>query len=294
MSRKSLGPLCLLLIGGFGGLPAAAQPEADGLYAGLITSLGTFWCRLEFERAPRTVANFLTLAEGTRPWIDFPKAQIVQRPFYDGLTFHRVISGFMVQGGSPNGRGTDGPGYQFADEFHAELRHSQPGILSMANSGENSNGSQFFVTVTNTPWLDDVHSIFGEVVEGMDVVHAISQVPRDPTNDRPLTPVALQEVQILRRGLAAESFDPGAVLPALPAVRKVPVALEPLGEAMKLHLQPGPQTFLHVFASDDFTQWVYGSTKVAITNLDIGGFLGAPALSYPHVFLRALEGDTER
>lgn len=207
------------------GLPTRAEPTADGLYAGFITSRGNFWCRLEYRLTPRTVANFVSLAEGTRPWIDFANSKIVQRPFYTGITFHRVITNFMIQGGSPNGNGTDGPGYQFADEFAASLRHTQPGTLSMANSGPNSNGSQFFVTVEPTPWLDNKHTIFGQVVEGLDVVYDINKVPTSPANDRPLTPVVIQEVRILRVGTEAQAFDPAALVKPLPTVSVIPTAL---------------------------------------------------------------------
>lgn len=208
-----------------GALPAVAEPTTDGLYAGFITSRGNFWCRLEHRLVPRTVANFVSLAEGTRPWIDFAHSQIVQRPFYNGITFHRVITNFMIQGGSPNGNGTDGPGYQFADEFAASLRHAQPGMLSMANSGPNSNGSQFFVTVEPTPWLDDKHTIFGQVVEGLEVVYDINKVPTSPANDRPLTPVVIQEVRILRVGAEAQAFNPAALAKPLPTVSVIPTAL---------------------------------------------------------------------
>lgn len=201
-----------------------ADPTSDGLYARFQTTLGTFWCRLEFERAPRTVANFVSLAEGTRPWLDYQRATVSRRPFYDGLTFHRVVQGFVIQGGSPNGRGTDDPGYRFKDEFHPQLRHSAAGILSMANSGTNSNGSQFFVTLTNTPALDDKHSVFGSVAEGLDVVFTIGAVAVN-SNSVPLTPVLMQAVTIVRRGAAALAFDPAKVTPPLPVVELSPAAI---------------------------------------------------------------------
>lgn len=201
-----------------------AEPTADGLYAGFFTSLGSYWCRLEYKLVPRTVGNFVGLAEGTRSWVDFSSSKIVQRPFFDRLTYHRVIDEFMIQTGSPNGQGTDGPGYEFADEFHATLRHSKPGILSMANSGANRNGSQCFVTVTNTPWLDNKHAVFGEVVEGMEVVYAISKVATG-AQDKPVTPVQLNEVRILRKGTEALAFDPAKLAKPLPEVGVVPIAL---------------------------------------------------------------------
>jgi peptidyl-prolyl cis-trans isomerase A (cyclophilin A) len=274
-------------------LPRAgkAEPTADGLYAGFITSEGSFWIQLEFVKAPRTVGNFVSLAEGTRDFIDLPASKVVRRRFYDGLTFHRVIDKFMIQGGSPNGLGNDGPGYQFADEFQADLKHSSDGILSMANSGLNSNGSQFFVTVTNTPWLDGKHSVFGKVVEGLEVVHKISKVA--VTNERPLVPVVIQEVRILRLGTAALAFDPATVNPAPPDVGVVPIAIVPSTGKLELRLQPRAKHILYVFASDDFAAWGYGSTKQTLTNLDVSTFLQGSYLDFPHAWFRALEGGFE-
>ncbi len=168
-----------------------------GTYAVLETSQGSIVCRLFEDEAPKTVANFVGLAEGTKEFTDPRSRQKVNRPFYDGLAFHRVIPGFMIQGGCPLGNGTGGPGYSFADEFHSSLRHDRPGKLSMANAGPNTNGSQFFITLAPTPWLDGRHTIFGEVVEGQEIAVKISQAARDP-NDRPRVPVILQKVRIER------------------------------------------------------------------------------------------------
>jgi len=168
-----------------------------GTYAVLETSQGNIVCRLLEKEAPKTVANFVELAEGMREFKDPRSGQKIKRPFYDGLGFHRVIPQFMIQGGCSLGDGTGGPGYTFADEFHSTLRHDRPGKLSMANSGPNTNGSQFFITVAATPWLDKRHSIFGEVVEGLDVAVKISQAPRDG-HDRPRTPVVIHKVRIER------------------------------------------------------------------------------------------------
>ena len=168
-----------------------------GTYAVFETSEGTIVCRLFEKEAPKTVANFTSLAEGTKEFRDAKSEQAAKRPFYDALIFHRVIPGFMIQGGCPRGDGRGGPGYNFEDEFHKSLRHDKPGRLSMANSGPNTNGSQFFITVAATPWLDNRHTIFGEVVEGQEVAAKISQVARD-SQDRPKTPVALRKVRIER------------------------------------------------------------------------------------------------
>src|SRR5690349_2170735 len=157
------------------------------IYAVFDTSEGQFKAKLHADKAPQTVENFVSLAEGTK----------TGKPFFDGTVFHRVIPDFMIQGGDPEGTGRGGPGYTFADEFHASLKHDKPGLLSMANRGPNTNGSQFFVTVAPTPWLDNKHAIFGEVVEGYDVVQKISQAARN-AQDRPVKEVKVHSVKIER------------------------------------------------------------------------------------------------
>jgi len=148
--------------------------------ATLRTTLGDVKIELYRDRAPKTVENFITLT---------------RKGFYNGLTFHRVIPGFMIQGGDPKGDGTGDPGYEFADEFHPTLRHDGPGVLSMANRGPNTNGSQFFITLASTPHLDNRHTVFGKVRSGQDVVEKIAAVPRD-AHDKPRTPVRIVEVTI--------------------------------------------------------------------------------------------------
>src|SRR5947207_3118000 len=169
--------------------------RAVGTYAIFETSQGNIVVRLFENEAPKTVANFIGLAEGTKEFTSEKTGQKEKRPFYDGLIFHRVIPQFMIQGGCPQSNGMGGPGYKFADEFHPSLNHSKPGILSMANAGPNSNGSQFFVTVAATPWLDNKHSVFGEVVEGYGVVEKISKVARG-AQDRPKQEVRINSVKI--------------------------------------------------------------------------------------------------
>ncbi|NLM00190.1 MAG: peptidylprolyl isomerase, partial [Treponema sp.] len=160
----------------------------DGVFAIMETSKGNIVLELFYDKTPLTVTNFVGLAEGK---LDAAKG----KPFYDGLKFHRVIADFMIQGGDPLGNGTGGPGYKFADEFDKELKHTGPGILSMANSGPNSNGSQFFITHVATPWLDGKHTVFGKVVTGQDVVNAVQQ------NDK------IIKVKIIRQGTDAEGFE---------------------------------------------------------------------------------------
>ena len=167
-------------------------------YAVFTTSEGNFTVRLFEKEAPKTVANFIGLAEGTKEWMDPRTNQKVKQPYYDGIIFHRVIDGFMIQGGDPLGQGIGGPGYKFADEFHPSLRHNKAGILSMANAGPNTNGGQFFITLGPTPHLDNKHSVFGEVDSGMDVVRKIGGTATGP-RDRPLKDVVIEAVKIERR-----------------------------------------------------------------------------------------------
>jgi peptidyl-prolyl cis-trans isomerase A (cyclophilin A) len=174
-----------------------AQEKKGPVYATFKTSMGEIVVQLFEDKAPKTVANFVELATGTKEWTDPKTKEKVKRPLYNGLIFHRVIPDFMIQGGDPLGNGTGGPGYRFEDEFTPELRHSKPGILSMANAGPNTNGSQFFITTKATPWLDGRHSVFGEVVKGQNVVDAIANAPRDG-RDRPIKDVVLKEVIITR------------------------------------------------------------------------------------------------
>jgi peptidyl-prolyl cis-trans isomerase A (cyclophilin A) len=167
------------------------------VYADFTTNEGNFSIRLYDKETPKTVENFVGLAEGTKEWIDPRTNQRAKQPYYDGTIFHRVIDGFMIQGGDPLGKGIGGPGYTFEDEFHPSLRHNKAGILSMANRGPNTNGGQFFITLGPTPHLDNRHSVFGEVVEGMDVIRKIGST-RTAAQDRPVNDVVIQSVKIRR------------------------------------------------------------------------------------------------
>ena len=168
-------------------------------FAHFTTSEGNFTARLYDAETPNTVANFTGLAEGSKEWTDPRSGRKVKQPYYDGTIFHRVIDGFMIQGGDPLGQGTGGPGYTFADEFHPTLRHTKAGILSMANRGPNTNGGQFFITLAATPWLDNKHSVFGEIVDGMDVVNKIGKTPTSKPGDRPAKPITITSVKIEKK-----------------------------------------------------------------------------------------------
>ena len=173
----------------FGAFVANSQELENGIYADMETSKGNILLKLYYKRVPKTVSNFVELSEGTKK-SNKPKGT----PFYDGIIFHRVIKNFMIQGGDPEGTGRGNPGYQFEDEFHPDLQHDRPGILSMANAGPNTNGSQFFITHLPTPHLNNKHSVFGVVIKGMDVVNSIV------VNDK------IKHVKTIRVGDEAKKF----------------------------------------------------------------------------------------
>jgi len=166
------------------------------ILAHFTTSEGNFTARLFDADVPNTVANFVGLAEGSKEWTDPRSGRKTKEPYYNGTIFHRVIDQFMIQGGDPLGQGTGGPGYNFADEFSPKLRHAKAGMLSMANRGPNTNGGQFFITLAATPWLDNKHSVFGEIVEGMDIVKKIGSTSTSKPGDRPVKPITIQSIAI--------------------------------------------------------------------------------------------------
>ncbi|MUP43551.1 peptidylprolyl isomerase [Christiangramia aestuarii] len=175
----------------------------DGMYAEFNTSMGPIVAELYFEETPMTVANFVSLAEGNSKMAD---STYKEKKYYDGIIFHRVIDGFMIQGGDPTGTGSGGPGYKFPDEFVDSLSHDSKGILSMANAGPGTNGSQFFITLAPVQQLDGRHTVFGKIVKGQDVVDSIGKVETGP-RDKPVKDVTINELNIIRKGSAAKNFD---------------------------------------------------------------------------------------
>jgi cyclophilin family peptidyl-prolyl cis-trans isomerase len=236
-------------------MPCFLPAQTDGIFADFQTSMGNFTARLDYENSPATVANFIGLATGARPHISAKTGAVVTgKPFYDGLIFHRVISNFMIQGGCPLGNGSSGPGYQIRDEVANGLIHDDPYILSMAHSGPNTGGSQFFITVEPTPWLDGKHSIFGNVISGTEVVDAIKVVP--VVSEKPITDVVIQSVAIRRVGTAAQGFDIHA--------HNLPVCVAPAGvlkvapnESVVWHFasSPEPGSIFAAYKSTNLGSW---------------------------------------
>jgi peptidyl-prolyl cis-trans isomerase A (cyclophilin A) len=212
----------LVMLGVLGMSTLIAFGQTSGIFADFTTTMGSFTCQLDYTNVPRTTANFIGLATGQRAWLDLPTGRARTNPFYDGLTFHRVIAGFMNQAGSPNGSGSDGPGYAFMDEFNPNLVFDSFGVLAMANSGPNSDGAQFFITVAPFSAGNNVYSIFGRLTSGSNVVYAINQVATD-ANNKPLTNVVIQQVSIRRVGTAAQAFDISAQ--GLPVVANLPLRI---------------------------------------------------------------------
>jgi peptidyl-prolyl cis-trans isomerase A (cyclophilin A) len=178
---------------------AGAKKAAGKPYAKFDTSMGAFTVELFEQDAPKTVANFIGLVNGTKEWTDPKTNEKVKKPYYNGLAFHRVIANFMIQGGDPLGTGTGGPGYTFADEFQSGRKLEKAGILAMANRGPNTNGGQFFITLAPTPWLNGKHTVFGEVTDGMDIIEKIGATKTTKPGDKPVTPIVIKTVKIERK-----------------------------------------------------------------------------------------------
>jgi peptidyl-prolyl cis-trans isomerase A (cyclophilin A) len=253
----------------------------NGIYAEFNTSMGSFTNRLEYGLAPKATANFIGLATGERAWLDLPSGTVRTNPFFNGTTFHRVIAGFMSQGGSPNGQGTDDPGYSFVDEFVPSLRHDTFGTLSCANSGPDSNGSQFFVTAGATPWLNDVHTVFGKLYGGSNVVYAINNVTTG-AGDKPLTNVVIHSVGIRRIGTAAQAFNIHAQ--GLPVVTNLNLKIAKVGSQVSLIFSNRLNVDNRLFASSNLVNW--SQTQLGIeTALPVTNALLRP-INMPRQFYR--------
>ena len=254
--------------------PAAlhAQIYADFTVSSGGSPLGTFRVLLEHEKAPRTCANFIGLASGKRPWIDVTNGAVrTNTPYYDGLTFHRLVHSFVIQGGSPNGQGNDGPGYTILDEYHPDLRHSSDYVLSMAKSGfPNTGGSQFFITLRDTPELDDKHSVFGKVISGTAIIDGFKNpanfptdrsVNTDPTanpnlfNDKPFTPIVIDSVVI--SGPSYAGFDLNAASLRLPHVSgtDMRISRNTAAATMSTTFDRRPKTDYMLLQSPDLATW---------------------------------------
>jgi len=251
---------------------AAFVPTDDGIYAQFaVTHNSTayeFTASLHYQEAPVTVLNFIELAEGSKDWFNSVGFSKNHTPFYNGVTFHRVISGFVIQTGSRNGLGSDGPGFQFPDEMDASLTHSGPGILSMANSGANSNGSQFFITLAATPNLDGKHSVFGVIVDGLPDVTALGEVPVDG-DDRPVSDMTINSVTIIRVGTEANNFSSTGLL--RPQYRQLVQAeiITAAGPAYRIRIPNRDTTYGHqLYGTNDLASNNWGNLFYAGPNFN--------------------------
>lgn len=202
--KKAFGLVLLMILVSATACKDKYPDLEDGLYTEIITNKGTMVLRLEYQKAPITVANFVSLAEGTNTLVD---SMHIGKKYYNGLIFHRIIDDFMIQGGDPTGTGSGSPGYKFNNEISDDLKHDKVGTLAMANSGPNTNGSQFYITEAETPFLDGAYNVFGYLVLGEDVLHNLASVETTKPGDKPVEDVIMEEVNIIRKGKDAKNFD---------------------------------------------------------------------------------------
>ncbi len=277
-----------------GTAPLPAQIYADFKVSHGETSLGTFRALLEHERAPRTCANFIGLATGKRPWIDLANGSTrTNTPFYDGLTFHRLDHNFVIQGGSRNGLGNDGPGFTILDEYHPQLRHDSEYVLSMAKAGfPNTGGSQFFITLAAAAVLDDKHSVFGTVIEGTGLIDRFKNPQLFPTgpNERPQTPIVINSVTVT--GIDAESFDINSPTLRLPHVSKTSLSIkrDAVASSMTAVFNRKPQTAYLTFGSPDLLAWSRVKATLSI-DAEVGYQLPVYSRPEPRYFLHTASVD---
>ena len=277
--RAGFGRWLFLFLFFLGAVGASAQ--TNGIFADFTTSMGSFTCQLSYSNAPNTVANFIGLATGQRPWLDLVTGEARTNAFYDGVIFHRVISNFMNQAGSPNGLGTDGPGYAFVDEFNPLLNFNAPWVLAMANSGPDSNGSQFFITVAPYTNGNNTYTIFGRAVAGTNVLAAINAVRTD-ANNKPLTNVVIQHVVIRRVGTAALAFDINAQ--GLPLVRNVPLALAQKSGSISLTFSNRANAENGLYWTTNLNDWVSNQLGIE-TTVPSSNSVSMP-IGFPQEFFR--------
>ena len=273
---------------------AKGQIYADFTVSQGTTPLGTFRARLDHDKAPRTCANFIGLATGRRPWLRMTTGQLIEnRPYFDGLTFHRLIHNFVIQGGSPNGLGNDGPGYVIQDEYHPDLRHSGRYLLSMAKSDRpNTGGSQFFITLAATPTLDDKHSIFGEVIAGREIIDGFTSSAAFPTTtgDKPVTPIVMNSVVISGPDLAGFDLDlPAHKLPVLgaPALQ---TSRNAAANTFTLGFDRAAQTEYFTTYSFDLAAWVPFRHSLSIDAETNEEFV-ITGVTFPRFFMRMASVD---
>lgn len=264
-----------LLLGLMYSQPVAAQ-YTNGIYAEFSTSMGSFTCRLEYALAPRTCANFIALATGQRPWLHEPSGLVRTNPAFNGGIFHRVVSNFVIQAGSPTGLPNGGPGYDILDEFTPSLRHDAFGVLSMANNGPDSGGSQFFVTMGAKPGLDDIYSVFGRYYGGSNVIYNINRVATD-SNEKPLANVLLNSVLIRRVGAAAIAFNINTNL--LPWVTNQNLRVRLQSGTVNLSFSNQLSTEVRLYSSPQLSQWTETKFGINVVNPPLTNIATAPVLS---------------
>lgn len=278
--------------------PLQARIYADFTVSSGETSLGSFRVLLEHTKAPRTCANFIGLASGKRPWVDVTTGAVrTNTPYYNGLTFHRLIHSFVIQGGSPNGQGTDGPGYSILDEYHPDLDHSEQYVLSMAKGGApNTGGSQFFITLRGTPELDNKHSVFGTVISGTEIIEGFKNSSDFPTgaNNKPTTPIVMDSVVI--SGPDADSFDFNDSSLRLPTVSNVPYSAkrDTIAKTFGIRFKRAAKANHFILISTNLQQWFQPQHLLSVeveedfdftfTNVDIpSAFIAMASVSYEQI-----------
>ncbi|MFO1489239.1 MAG: peptidylprolyl isomerase [Verrucomicrobiota bacterium] len=275
----------------------AQYAGTNGIFAEFNTSMGSYTCVLYYAQAPKAVANFIGLATGQRAWLDLPSGVVKTNPFYNGITYHRVITNFMNQCGSRNGLGTDGPGYAFQDEITNTLQFDKFGVLAMANSGPDSNGSQFFILATsNLPSLNNNYTVFGQLFGGSNTVYAINRTPTkvNPNNgvyEIPITPVTLNSVKIVTNGTAAATFYTNIHSQGLPLVTNLNLAITKTGNNVSLNFSNRLYSEVRIYSSSNLLNWsasslgLDNSLPLLSSNLQaVGsspGFFRAAQIKYP-------------